>query len=73
MFYVFSMYTNKLLNALNENTKLHLDIWTRDHLFQSGNKKWVANIVPVELLTRSVKDAINSLMTLSEGGIFYET
>ena len=35
-------------------------------------KKWIANIVPSELLERSLKDALNSLMTLNEDGNFYD-
>lgn len=36
-------------------------------------RKWVADIVPVELLARSVKDSVNSLMTLNQDGNFYKT
>lgn len=63
---------NKFLRALNEDTQISKDDWTLQHQFISGMKKWVANVVPSELLKRSVKDAINSLVTLSEDGIFYE-
>lgn len=66
------MKVNKLLKAFNEKIILKEDAWTKEHLYQSGNKKWVANIVPAQLLSRTVKDAVNSLMTLSEAGIFYE-
>lgn len=66
------MYVEKLLKALGEKNKLEFDKWTQSHTFHSGNKKWVAGITPVELLRRSVKDAINSLMTLSEAGEFYK-
>ena len=62
---------NKLLNALGENSKLSQDNWTKKHQFSSGNKNWIANILPSELLKRSVKEAINSLMTLNEDGNFY--
>lgn len=63
---------NKLLQALNESIYLKEDKWTIEHQFVSGMRKWVANIVPSELLTRSVKDAVNSLMTLNQDGNFYE-
>ncbi len=66
-------YTNKLLVALGENTKLQKDNWTIEHQYCAEDKKWIANILPSELLTRSVKDAVNSLVTLSEDNIFYET
>ena len=62
---------NKLLNALNENTKLYQDNWTLEHQYVSNMKKWVANIVPADLLCRSIKDAFNSLMTLNQDGNFY--
>lgn len=65
-------YVNKLLQTLNEDVALEYDKWTEEHQFVSGMKKWVANIVPVELLRRSVKDAVDSLMTLNQDGNFYE-
>ena len=55
---------NKLLKALDENDKIQFDECSYSHRFESGMKKWVANIVPAELLSRSVKDAVNSLATL---------
>ena len=63
---------NKLLNALNENLELVYDDWTKEKQYVSGMRKWVANIVPYDLLKRTVKDSINSLVTLSQDGIFYE-
>lgn len=63
---------NKLLLALNENTILKPDLWTKKHEYISGMKKWVANIVPVELIQRSVKQAVESLMTLNQDGNFYK-
>ena len=63
---------NKLLKALNLDIKLKPDNWTIEHQFASGMRKWVANIVPYELLIRNVKQAIESLDTLSQDGIFYD-
>ena len=63
---------NKLLKSYNYKPELVLDNWTLEHQFVSGMRKWVANIVPSELLTRSFKDAVNSLMTLNQDGNFYE-
>lgn len=67
---------NKLLNALGENTKLEPDNWTKERTYYSIGcypaKKWVASIVPSDLLKRRVKQAINSIVTLSEGDNFYE-
>jgi len=65
-------YVNKLLLSLGENTKLMPDKWTIEHQFLSGMRKWVANIVPAELLKRNVKQSIESLVTMSQDGIFYE-
>ena len=64
-------YVNQLLTAFNEDTKLTLDKWSIEHAFVSGNKKWIANILPVELLERSIKQTVESLVTLNETGDFY--
>ena len=63
---------NKLLKALDENTTLSRDNFTESYKYISGMKKWIANILPYELLNRSLKDAVNSIVTLSEDGIFYK-
>ncbi|MBQ9245678.1 hypothetical protein IJ182_05365 [bacterium] len=67
---------NKLLIALNETTELKEDTQSRDKTYYSLNcyghqKKWLANILPSELLTKSVKSAIESIVTLCENDIFY--
>ena len=64
-------YVNKLLSALSESTTLEVDEWTLKHQYISGLKKWVGNIVPAQLLKRSVKDAVNSIVTLCECTNFY--
>lgn len=63
---------NKLLKALNEKTNLKIDKWTLEHQFESENRKWVANIVPVDLLKRSVKNAVESVVTLCNCYTFYD-
>lgn len=63
---------NELLKALGKDTKLQPDEWTKEHIYTSGNKKWIANIVPSQLLKREVKSAIESLMTLNENNIFFD-
>ena len=63
---------NKLLKILGENTHLSADKWTLERQFVSGMRKWISNILPSELLSRSVKQSIESLVTLSQDGIFYE-
>ena len=63
---------NKLLKALNEDTNLAIDKWTIEHQFVSGMRKWIANIVPAQLLNRSLKESVESLVTLSQDGILYD-
>ncbi|MBR1424740.1 hypothetical protein IJ579_04175 [bacterium] len=63
---------NKLLKSLGESVNLKTDNWTIDHQYISGMRKWIADIVPSELLNRSIKQAVESLVTLSQDGIFYE-
>lgn len=65
-------YVNQLLTALGEDTELHFDNWSVEHQYVSGIKKWVANILPSELLNRSVKQAIESVVTLCECYEFYK-
>ena len=68
--------TNKLLKAFGEDIKLSKDIWTQNKTYHSigcyKSKKWIADIVPFELLNRSIKNVVNSIVTLSESDIFYE-
>lgn len=64
---------NKLLEATGHNTHLHYDKWSEEHMYVSGNKKWIANILPCELLNRSVKQAVESLVTLCECREFFKT
>ena len=63
---------NKILEALGHNTDLHYDLWTRERQFIAEKRKWIANILPVELLNRSFKKAVESLVTLSQDGNFYK-
>ena len=66
---------NKLLRANNVNLDLNFDAWAEEHSYkgvgEALNKKWIANVLPAELLKRSLKDAINSTVSLSESKIFY--
>lgn len=66
-------YTNKLLKILGENINLKPDKWSIEHQHASGKKKWIANIVPSELLERTVKQAVESLVTLCECDEFFKT
>ena len=67
---------NKLLKALGENTKLEKNSFCEYIAFHgignAYNKRWLSNIVPSDVLKLSVKEAVEIIATLSEGGIFYE-
>ena len=66
---------NKLLIATNGSTTLHYDKWTEERSYkgvnQASRKKWLSKILPFELLDRSIKRAVDSIVTLSEAEIFY--
>ena len=68
---------NNLLDSLNGSTTLHYDKWSDLHAYrgvgQAFSKRWIANVLPCELLTRSLKRAIDSVVTLTEGNVFYRT
>lgn len=66
-------YVNKLLKALGEDITLTPDKWTLEHQYVSGIKKWIAGVLPSEILTRSVKQAVESIVTLCECFEFYKT
>ena len=66
-------YVNKLLKSLGYETELEKDAWSLNKQHLSGDKKWLANIVPSELLTRTVKQAVESLMTICQCNRFYKT
>lgn len=67
---------DKLLLALGEDTEFKKEKNLDTVAFKGQNrafmKKWVANIEPYELLTLSVKNAINKTINLSESGVFYK-
>ncbi len=66
-------YVDNLLKSLGQTTELHKDEWALEHVFTSVNKKWIGRILPSELLTRTVKQAVEALVTLSEDRVFYST
>lgn len=63
---------NKLLLALNEDIKLKRNNWYKSFLINCKNRKWLTNIVPAEILTRSVKNSIETLAEINQSNIFYE-
>lgn len=67
---------NKLLKALGKTVKLKRNSCS-DYIAFHGigsahSKRWLGNIVPADLLKLSVKEAVEIIVTLSEGGIFYD-
>lgn len=67
---------NKLLKALGESTKLNINDYSNYIAFRgvgsACSKRWLGNIVPADLLRLSVKEAVEIILTLSEGCIFYD-
>ncbi len=66
---------NKLLEAYSFNTTLHYDKWSEKHCYNALHdgylKKWISNILPYELLERSLKKSVESIVTLCECLNFY--
>ena len=65
---------NKLLRAFLYSTKLKFNIKTYEQAYRAigagYRKHWLANILPVELLQKDLKTAIEDIVTLSEGEFF---
>ena len=62
---------NKLILALGNSIELKPYFKLNNHLFISGMKKWIGNILPAEILKLTVKEAIELLVTINETGDFY--
>ncbi len=66
---------NKFLKALGEDTNLERDAFSEYIAFyglgDTYSKRWLANIVPADVLRLSLKEAVNIIATLSESGYFY--
>ncbi len=71
-----SSSVNLLLSAYNCSNKLEINNRFNEKIFHSigcyKNKKWIANILPFELLKLNIKQAIDLIATLSESEIFFE-
>lgn len=67
---------NLLLKAFGYDIKLEKNLDFKDKTYHSigcaFSKKWIANIIPIELLRLDIKKSIELIATLSEGDIFYE-
>lgn len=66
---------SKLLEAYSGNAVLHYDKWSEEHKYRALNngslKQWIANVLPSELLERSLKKAVDSVVSLCECTEFY--
>lgn len=62
---------NKLLTAYGFGINLKPNNWAIEHHYASGMRKWIANILPAELLKRNLKETVEILETLSQSGVFY--
>jgi len=71
-----NMLVKSLLESYGENEQLVFDRWSYSRIYSAlygGNlKHWLANLLPSELLKRSLKEAINSIVTLCGCTNFYE-
>lgn len=67
---------NKFLKAFGENTELEQDEFCKYIAFHglggAYSKRWLANVVPADLLKLNIKQAINIIATLCESGYFYQ-
>lgn len=65
----------KLLIAESGSAKLHYDKWTEEHCFhgvgEGWRKKWIAGVHPSELLTRTLKRTVDSIISLCECQEFF--
>ncbi len=76
LFYMNNNCVNLLLKAFNKDTALFKNCDFDEKIYKSigcsVSKKWIANIVPSELLNLDIKKSIDLIMTISEGGMFYD-
>lgn len=55
----------KLFGKCTNRPEIYEDNWTKEHLYQVGDKKWI-NAYPNDLLKRSVEQTIQSICTLTK-------
>lgn len=69
-------YVNLLLNAFDKSLRLEINSDFDNYIYHSigcfNSKKWIANILPYELLMIDLKKSIDLISTLNESGYFYE-
>lgn len=61
---------NELLVSLGENIKTKKI--NLENIFQAGNRKWLAGVLPYELLTKSVKEAVEIILSLDYSNLNYD-
>ncbi len=60
----------KLFWNITGRNDIYEDNWTKEHLYQVGNKKWV-NAYPNDILKRSLEQTIQSICTLTKPPMQY--
>ena len=66
-------YVNKMLTLLGESIDLAPSEFVDNYLISQGVKKWLAGILPVELLSKNLKEIVEILITINQSGQFYKT
>ena len=66
-------YVNKMLTLLDESVDLAPSEFVDNYLISQGSKKWLAGILPVELLSKNLKEIVEILITINQSGQFYKT
>ncbi|MBQ9688496.1 hypothetical protein IJV79_02540 [bacterium] len=64
---------NELLTQLNFNTELNSANLEGFTMFTSGRRKWLGNILPYELLQKTVKETIEMLTKLDYNELVFKT
>ena len=66
-------YVNKMLTLLDESVDLAPSEFVDNYLISQGVKKWLAGILPVELLSKNLKEIVEILIMINQSGQFYKT
>ena len=63
------MSVNELLKCLNED--IVLNECKPKNVIKSGDRKWLAGVLPYELLSKSIKETIETIVALDYGNLTY--
>ena len=70
-------FVDKLLSAYGKSNTLTQAAWIGENSYKALNdgslKQWLSNIIPVELLRRDIKEAVESIVSLCECYDFHRT